>query len=133
VKKQVTKLARHPFFITLADRAISMYVDPDTGAIFIDEGAGKDRMNGAAIPAFKRPKFTCTPAGSGCMLKLECGTFVWEAGSTENVKEAASWVKAVNRFLDSKRGFADSNGKLRGKRPKKGKSRKANPAKRSVG
>ena len=108
--KRIAKLARDPFFIQLIDRPISMYVDGDTGDLFIDEGAGKDRMNGAAIPAFKGPKFSCSPADSGCILRLECGTFVWDAGSTADVAEAASWVEAVNRFLETKRGAADGSG-----------------------
>jgi hypothetical protein len=111
MNKRIAKLVRDPFHIKLTDRPISIYVDRDTGDIFIDEGAGKGRMNGAAIPAFKGPKFTCSPSDSGWLIKLECMTFVWEAGWTDDAADAASWVEAVNRFLETKRGAADANGK----------------------
>jgi hypothetical protein len=112
MNKRIAKLVRDPFHIKLTDRPISMYVDRDTGDIFIDEGAGNGRMNGAAIPAFKGPKFTCSPSNSGWLIKLECTTFVWEAGWTDDAADAASWVEAVNRFLATKKDMAATNGRL---------------------
>jgi hypothetical protein len=118
--KRIAKLARDPFFIKLTDRPISIYVDRDTGDIFIDEGAGKGRMNGAAIPAFKGPKFTCSSSDSGCLIKLECMTFVWEAGWTDDRVDAVNWVEAVNRFLETKKDSAVANGRIAPQVPAKG-------------
>ena len=109
--KRITKLSRDPFFVGLADRPISMFVDPPTGDVLIDEGNGQTRMNGAALHADKGIRFSCTPTDSGCVVRVHCLTFVWEAGWTEDATDAASWVEEVNQFLESKRGTANVNGK----------------------
>jgi hypothetical protein len=109
--KRIAKLSRGPFFVSLVDRAISMYIDEDSGDLFIDEGAGAGRMNGAGLYADQGTRFVVEPTESGCILKLVCGTFVWEAGWTDNAEDAANWVDAVNRFLETKRGAAATNGK----------------------
>jgi hypothetical protein len=112
MSKHISELLRDPFSVSLADRAISMFIDPGTGAIFIDEGAGNDRMNGAAIPAAKGPHFSCTLTDSGCVLKVQSGTFAWEVGWVEDAIDAANWVEAVNRFLATKKDPATPNGRV---------------------
>ena len=108
--KRITKLSRNPFFIQLADQPISMYVDSDSGDLFIDEGPGKGRMNGAGLFADEGTRFLCVPAESGCVVKVACGSFIWTAGWTTDAVDAASWVDAVNRFLETKRGPAVGHG-----------------------
>lgn len=108
--KRIAKLSREPYYVGLVDRAMSMYVDADSGDVFIDEGAGKGRMNGAGLFADDGTRFLCEPAGSGCIVKVTCGTFIWEAGFTDDAVDAVGWVDAVNRFLETKRGIANVNG-----------------------
>ncbi len=108
--KRITKLSRDPFYVGLADRPISMYVDSDTGDVFIDEGAGKGRMNGAGLFADKGTRFLCEPREHGSVIKIACGTFIWEAGWTDDAADAASWVAGVNAFLATKRDLAQANG-----------------------
>lgn len=118
--KRIARLSRDPFYVSLVDRAISMYVDADSGDVFIDEGAGKGRMNGAGLYADQGTKFLIEPAESGCILKIACGTFVWEAGWTGDVADAAKWVGDVNRFLATKRESTVPNGQVVSQSPAQG-------------
>ena len=101
--KRITKLSRDPYYVGLADRPISMFIDPPTGDVLIDEGNGKARMYGAVLHADNGIRFSCTPADSGCVVKVHCKTFVWEVGWAEDAVEAAKWVQDANTFLAMKK------------------------------
>lgn len=107
--KRITKFSCDPYFIGLTDRPISMYIDADSGDLFIDEGIGDDRMNGAGLFADEGTRFVCESGNGRSVVKLICGSFSWDAGWTPNEIEAATWVDAVNRFLESKRGKMEPN------------------------
>ena len=108
MKKRITTLSTDPYSISLSDRAISLFVDPKSAAIFVDEGEGEDRMNGAVFSPSNRPSFSVRElAGSDSQLVLNyCGTayFVGESSESESLR---SWAASANKFLAGKSKLAE--------------------------
>jgi hypothetical protein len=102
--KTVASLESDPFLVNLTDRAVSVFVDPQSGDIFLDEGRGADRMNGAVFPPDDGARFRLydDAAGSDARLAIRCDHTDYDLGDLSLVPTAAAWVREVNEFLDSK-------------------------------
>lgn len=98
---RITKLSRDPFYAASAS-GLSLVVDSRTGDIL---------MGSAGLRARKGLVFSLIPEQTGHLLRLQYRDITIDVGWTEDTEEAASWVEAVNRFLETKRGAADANGK----------------------
>ena len=98
---RITKLLRDPFYAASTSE-ISLVVDSSTGDIF---------MGSPVLRARKGLVFSLIPGHAGHLLRLQYVDIAIDVGWTEDAKDAASWVEAVNRFLETKRGAADANGK----------------------
>ena len=92
--KQIVKLSRSPFYVSLVDRPIRLFVDPPTGDILFDN---------AALHASRGLAFSLIPEPTGHLLRLQYCDINIDVGSTDDAEAAASWVEAVNAFLATKR------------------------------
>lgn len=100
--KKITELARDPFSVILADQVLSLVVDSRSGNVLI---------YGAALMAWKGLVFSLIPGSTGQVLRLQYGDITIDVGWTDDVAEAASWVAAVNKFLETKREGSATNGR----------------------
>ena len=99
--KQIVNLPREPFHVDLIDRPVRLFVDPRTGDILYDN---------AVLRAWKGLVFSLIPGSTGQVLRLQYRDITIDIGWTEDTTDAANWVEAVNRFLETKRGPAVVNG-----------------------
>jgi len=102
--KRITRLASDPYTVSLADRECSLFIDPQSAQIFMDEGAGEGRVNGAVFTPANGPRFSTRAANgsSGQELILAyCGVEV-AVGSTDSSHELDRWAQQANAFLKSK-------------------------------
>ena len=100
--KRIVKLTRDPFVVDLGRECGWWFVDPGTGNIL---------FGSAGLQAWKGLAFYLVPDSKGHHLKLRYNDFTYDIGWTDDAVDAASWVEAVNRFLETKQGAADANGK----------------------
>ena len=98
---RITKLSRDPFYAASAN-GLSLVVDTRTGDIL---------MGSAGLRAWKGLVFSLIPVPTGQLLRLQYREITIDVGWTDDADDAANWVDAVNRFLETKRGAAAANGK----------------------
>ena len=101
MSKRIVKLSREPFAIDL---------EKGGGWYLVDSRTGDVKFGCAVFHADNGWRFSLTPGAKGQVLKLHSSEAGFEIGWTED-GDAADWVDAVNRFLESKRRPADENGK----------------------
>jgi len=94
MNKKIIELAHDPFSVVLADGVLGLVVDSRSGNVLI---------NGAALMAWKGPVFTLIPAPTGQVLRLQYRDITIDVGWSDDAENAASWVEAVNRFLQKRR------------------------------
>lgn len=110
--KKIVKLGTDPLFVGLADRECSLFINPRTGDILVDEGAGEGRVNGAVFYADKEPRFYVIPApGGGGQLLLSYRRHLLTLGLSENLPALHEWAGSANRFLTTKQTPAAANPK----------------------
>jgi hypothetical protein len=69
--KRIASVSTDPHSVSLTDRPCSLFIDPTSGVIFVDEGDGDGRMNGAVFSPANGPVFIVQVGnGSGCRLVL---------------------------------------------------------------
>jgi hypothetical protein len=101
--KRVVTLSREPFRVGLEDRSCSVFIDPKSGTILIDEGEGEDRLNGAVMYPDKTTLFSvATEDGKGNVLLLDYSGLRLVVGTVEDANETQEWATAANRFLAAK-------------------------------
>jgi len=101
--KQISKLGVDPFHIGLDDQACSVFVDPHTGDILIDEGEGEGRLNGVVLYADKEPRFYSIPLPeSGAQLLLSYRKHLLVLGSHADAADLRRWAQSANDLLGSK-------------------------------
>jgi hypothetical protein len=98
--KQITKLTRDPFYVA-SSSGLSLAVDPHSGDIF---------MGSPVLRAAKGLVFSLIPGPAGHLLRLQYVDITIDIGWTADTADAASWVEAVNRFLETKRSSGLANG-----------------------
>ncbi len=90
-------------FLDLADQIATLAVNRKTGDVLLDEGAGDDRINSAAILIRDLPRFVLTRADSGSRMHIEYGAVSrrhYDLGDVEDAEAAQAWVCAANAALD---------------------------------
>jgi hypothetical protein len=115
MEKRIATLSTDPHTVSLVDRKCSLFIDPNSGSIFVDEGDGEGRMNGVVFSPENGPTFTVAPTETDQRLVLEyCGTR-YEIGSSKDLDHLRSWAESANALLAARRG---SNGQvpMRGRR-----------------
>jgi hypothetical protein len=116
MEKRIVTLTTGPHVVSLVDRPSSLFVDPASGSIFVDEGDGEGRMNGAVFAAANEPVFAVRHAeGPDWRLVLDyCGTG-FEVGVLADETGLRDWAEGANTLLRRARGrvraqSAGSNG-----------------------
>lgn len=105
--KQIAKLGVDPFHIGLDDQACSVFVDPRTGDILIDEGEG--RLNGVVLYADKEPRFYSIPLPeTGAQLLLSYRKHLLVLGSYPDAAALRHWAQSANETLGSKSDNGDA-------------------------
>src|SRR6185312_6180749 len=98
--KRITKLASDPYTVSLADRECSLFIDPLSAQIFMDEGAGEGRINGAVFTPANGPRFS-TRTASGTfgqeLILAYCGVEV-AVGSMDSSRDLDRWAEQANAF-----------------------------------
>ena len=106
--KQIVTLGTDPFYLGLADRECSLFVNPRTGDILMDEGDGEGRVNGAVLFADKEPRFHTLPGpDAGGQLLLSYRKHLFTLGDHENLVAMRDWADTANGFLAKKHPGAD--------------------------
>lgn len=101
--KRIVKLGTDPLYVGLADRECSLFVNPRTGDILVDEGAGEGRINGAVLFADKEPRFHAIPApGGGGQLLLSYRRHLLTFGVSDDLPALHQWAGTANQFLSAK-------------------------------
>ncbi len=100
MNKRITALTMPPHAVRLADKAISLFIDPDSGQIFLDEGDGDDRWNSAVLKPRRLPEF----AVAGGHLVVHYAGRRFDLGELVDGIDAAAWVESANRLLVAKVG-----------------------------
>lgn len=104
MEKRIAELTTDPHTVSLTDRKCSLFIDPQTGSIFVDEGDGEGRMNGVVFSVTNRPSFSArTGDGARQHLVLNyCGA-QYELGEvSEDSNALQSWISSANAFLRAK-------------------------------
>jgi hypothetical protein len=98
--KRIASLTADPPTVNLTDRPCSLFIDPKTGFIFVDEGEGDGRMNGAVFSPKNAPSFAVRPSsGSDQQLVLDyCGTS-YLIGATTDGPGLRTWAESANAVL----------------------------------
>ena len=90
-------------FLDLADQIATLAVNRKTGDVLLDEGAGDDCINSAAILIRDLPHFVMTRSDSGSRMSIEYGAVtrrLYDLGKVEDANAAQAWVSAANVALD---------------------------------
>ena len=102
--KQIAKLGVDPFHVGLVDQACSVFVDPRTGDILLDEGEGEGRLNGVVLYADKEPRFYSIPLpDTGAQLLLSYRKHLLVLGAYPDATDLREWARAVNDTLGAKK------------------------------
>ncbi len=116
--KQIVTLGTDPYYLGLADRECSLFVNPRTGDILMDEGDGEGRVNGAVLFADKEPRFHTLPRpGAGGQLLLSYRKHLFTLGDHENLVAMRDWADTANGFLATKLPGADLSSALESEDP----------------
>jgi hypothetical protein len=107
MEKRIITLSLDPHAIGLIDRVCSLFIAPKSGCIFIDEGDGEGRMNGAVFAPTNAPSFSVQPlAPPDHMLLLSYCGVQYVVGVSENGDELRRWAESANSLLEKKRAEA---------------------------
>ncbi len=93
-------------FLDLAEQIATLAVNRKTGDVLLDEGAGDDRINSAAILIRDLPRFVLTHSEAGARMQVEYGVLSrrkYDLGSVDNPEAARAWGHAANLALDKVR------------------------------
>jgi hypothetical protein len=104
LEKRIVAQSLDPHTISLADRECSLFIDPTSGSIFVDEGAGEGRVNGAVFTPANGPSFFVSlAAGPDHLLTLDYSGFRFIVGVSADSSELRRWAESANLLLEEKR------------------------------
>jgi len=107
MEKRIVALSSNPHTVSLADRKCSLFIDPSSGSIFVDEGDGEGRMNGVVFSPRNEPSFSVRPsAGPDHRLVLDYSGVQYTVGVSDNGNELRRWAESANLLLSEKRKVA---------------------------
>jgi small subunit ribosomal protein S1 len=104
--KVIKELGLQPSpFVSLNDRVASVFVDPGTRDILIDEGPGDKRANSVILREKNKPQFVVEldRASGARLLQIHYAGMTFEVGGLGSLgAEAEHWVKRANAYLERK-------------------------------
>jgi hypothetical protein len=100
MEKRIAALSRSPHTVSLTDRKCSLFIDPKSGSIFVDEGDGEGRMNGVVFSPANAPCFS-VPASTGPdhRLVLDYAGVQYLVGVSIDGDELERWAESANLLL----------------------------------
>lgn len=103
MSKPIIALSLSPLAVSLADRPFSLFVDPATGSVFVDEGPGEGRVNGLVFSAANGPVFEVRGAAdAGWELVLRYRGLEYVAGTTADEQHLRTWADGANAVVVGK-------------------------------
>ena len=103
MEKRIAALSSNPHTVSLTDRKCSLFIDPKSGSIFVDEGDGEGRMNGVVFSPGNEPSFSVRPSAEpDHQLVLDCGGVEYTVGVSEDGDELRRWAESANLLLAAK-------------------------------
>jgi hypothetical protein len=103
MEKRIAALSSNPLTVSLTDRKCSLFIDPKSGSIFVDEGDGEGRMNGVVFSPRNDPSFSVAPsAGPDHLLVLDYGGAQYIVGVSDDGGDLRSWAESANSLLTAK-------------------------------
>lgn len=107
MEKRIAALSSSPLTVSLTDRKCSLFIDPKSGAIFVDEGDGDGRINGAVFTPRNVPSFSVRPsAGEDHRLVLDYSGVQYLIGVSDDGSQLRRWAESANSLLTAKGGQA---------------------------
>jgi hypothetical protein len=104
MEKRIAALSSNPHTVSLTDRKCRLFIDPNSGSIFVDEGDGEGRMNGVVFSPTNEPSFSVWPsAGSDHRLILDYGGVQYIVGVSDDGNELKRWAESANLLPSEKR------------------------------
>jgi len=103
MEKRIAARSSNPHTVSLTDRKCSMFIDPKSGSIFVDEGDGEERMNGVVFSPGNEPSFSVRPfAGPDHRLVLDYCGVQYLVGVSVHGDELTRWAESANLLLSEK-------------------------------
>jgi len=103
MEKRIAALSSNPHTVSLTDRTCSLFIDPKSGSIFVDEGDGVGRMNGVVFSPGNEPSFSVRPStGPDHRLVLDYRGVQYIVGVSEDGNQLRSWAENANSLLIAK-------------------------------
>ena len=103
MEKRIADLSSDPYTISLMDRKCSLFIDPASGSIFVDEGEGEGRMNGVVLSLGNAPSFSVRPlSGDDHELILSYRGIEYVLGVSEHDSDLKRWTESANLLLTEK-------------------------------
>ena len=100
MNKRIAALSADPYTVSLIDRNCSLFIDPQSGSIFVDEGEGNDRINGVVFSAANEPSFVVESAAqSEYQLILDYCGVQYFIGVMDHAEQLRSWASSANVLL----------------------------------
>jgi len=101
VEKRIAALTIDPHTVSLTDRKCSLFIDPGTASIFVDEGDGEGRMNGAVFSSSNGPTFAVQPStGPDHGLVLGYRGIEYMVGVSGDATALRQWADSANRMME---------------------------------
>jgi hypothetical protein len=121
VEKRIAALTIDPHTVSLTDRKCSLFIDPKTASIFVDEGDGEGRMIGPVFSSSNGPTFAVQPStGPDHGLVLGYRGIEYMVGISGDANELRQWADSANRMMEK----AGSRAALRERKVSRQKNRK---------
>ena len=100
MEKRIAALSSDPHTVSLMDRKCSLFIDPKSGSILVDEGDGEGRMNGPACSARNGPFFSVQPStGPDHRLVLHYCGMQYVVGVSDDGDGLRQWAESANLLL----------------------------------
>src|SRR5258708_26712854 len=97
MEKRITNVSYDPHTVSLVDRMCSLFIDSKSGSIFVDEGVGEDRMNGAVFSVSNRPSFSVLiHEGRDHKLVLDYRGIQCLLGVSDDANKLRQWAASAN-------------------------------------
>jgi hypothetical protein len=101
--KRIAALTSDPYTVSLTDRECSLFIDPKSGSIFVDEGDGEGRVNGVVFSPGNGPTFSVRPSsGKNHRLVLDYRGIQFVVGDSDDGNRLKAWTESANSLLTAK-------------------------------
>lgn len=107
MQKRIAKLnfEKH-LSVDLADQPMSVFVDSDTGVVFLNEGRGEGRMSGVVLTPDRSPAFSVRSDSQGGVLMMGYkGGRKRDMGVSGDLPGLVRWTNSANQILQNRMGY----------------------------